>query len=193
MTPAYMRGSTGSIDVAALRTLKEANGIEHVFSGDWHDRGDWHPNIRQIGALVPTGWDNPGPYYGNLVVFDSVTKSAMNHVIPGPRFLKLKHGEQLHRFPQKGMQVYVQYTVDPAQVVEATAALQEQIDNDEVVAGEIVVSKVATAAAAVSAATAARAAETFEEAVDAYLKAAPIAQGVDRDEVARRVRLYLEG
>ena len=42
----------------------------------------------QVGALAPTGFDDPGPVgYGGLVTWDPDTQALETYQLPGPRFL----------------------------------------------------------------------------------------------------------
>ncbi len=92
-TPAYLKH--GAIDADALQPLMAENGVKVWLSGDWHAHKVWtYPSgeeIRQIGALTPTGFDNPGDdsAYGSLLIVDlkdDGSHSITRHVLPGARF-----------------------------------------------------------------------------------------------------------
>jgi hypothetical protein len=105
----------------ALAYMSEYN-YSRMLSGDWHERRVWRgqfinrqdwgrlrpprggaPDIMgihkpfenridQIGALVPTGWDNPGEEYGFLTIVDTTDPtlgSVGGHTfkVVGPRFV----------------------------------------------------------------------------------------------------------
>lgn len=72
-------------------------GASVAITGDWHDhkvlerlgsRGQ-DLTIVQCGALVPTGFDNPGLDYGYMVLIDPARPLELElHQLPGPRFLQ---------------------------------------------------------------------------------------------------------
>lgn len=90
-TAPWLQKAEDSINVTKLAELAGETGIAAVFAGNWHDRRFWKgpTTIFQLGALVPTGWDNPGADgYGTLAFWDSEARSTYYEEIPGPRFLK---------------------------------------------------------------------------------------------------------
>lgn len=95
--PSWARESDGAIYVRELVALCKEHGISHVFAGDWHKRMTWvidGVTVMQIGALVPTGWDNPGgegSHYGTLALWRDGAMSWEE--MPGPRFVELEARE----------------------------------------------------------------------------------------------------
>ena len=89
-TPLYMKH--GGVAVELLDELCDQYSIRAWLSGDWHSYKQFRgQRIYQIGALVPTGFDNPGgdDLYGSLLVLDSNPHAhggIERHIIPGPRF-----------------------------------------------------------------------------------------------------------
>lgn len=86
------------VPLTLVRELCAAFGFDAWMSGDWHGHAKLcdDPAIWQIGALVPTGWDNPGlEGYGSLVEVDfSSSKLSCTRVeIPGPRFVTVTEQE----------------------------------------------------------------------------------------------------
>lgn len=84
-TEHFLRGSDQAIDVIRLAAIAKGRGITEVYAGDWHTHRRWGVDgvrIVQLGALVPTGWDNMGPKYGQ------VAEAGTDRVwtFPGPRF-----------------------------------------------------------------------------------------------------------
>jgi len=59
-----------------------------VVAGNWHGRHEVLPGVWQCGALVPTGFDNPGwTGYGSLLIYDGRRVQAAE--LDGPRFIKV--------------------------------------------------------------------------------------------------------
>ncbi len=97
-TPPYLRRSDDSIHVDQLSELCQGYGISHVASGNWHSV--WYSEhrgvcLRQIGALVPTGFDNLGIVeYGRVAHWDTCSSESLHpsndSIVPGPRFVKYK-------------------------------------------------------------------------------------------------------
>jgi DNA repair exonuclease SbcCD nuclease subunit len=60
----FLRESPDAIDLRLLRALCSQYRIGHVFCGNWHDRRVWEgpegAKVVQVGALAPTGFNNPG-------------------------------------------------------------------------------------------------------------------------------------
>lgn len=88
-TPPFLRHSKGVLQVSDLFTWMNMHGVDYYVAGDWHEHKHWEKggkHIIQVGALVPTGWNNPGHYgFGSLIVIDD--DGWRREVIPGPRFL----------------------------------------------------------------------------------------------------------
>lgn len=185
-TAKWLRTAEDSIAVSELMELMFTYGIAMAFAGNWHDRRQWrneHCVVTQLGALVPTGWDNPGlGGYGSVDVPDLDAMSVEHAEVPGPRFIKAR---SLMTAPRNPL-AYVQLLVSPddaAQVVLASADFPGKVD--------VQIDTTATKAAATAAAKGARSAQTLDEAVDAYLSDAPLEEGVQRQAVVDHVRRYL--
>jgi hypothetical protein len=95
-TPAFLRGSRSAIPLDSVFAAMAKCGATHAFCGDWHQHGEWRRTIDgvervvvQVGALVPTGFDNPGlDPYGRVATLDIDTLALTYKRIPGPRFIK---------------------------------------------------------------------------------------------------------
>ena len=92
-TPPYLRGH--GIDGEVLDDLCAQYGFAAWVSGDWHEHTEFKgalvsaARIIQIGALAPTGFDNPGAGYGYALDFylhDQDGLELLTKRIPGPRF-----------------------------------------------------------------------------------------------------------
>ena len=175
-TSPFLKGAHDSIEAIVLAELCHKHDFDFVFAGNWHDHRTWSfgwPDgskperkikIVQLGALVPTGFNNPGlEGYGTLAIWDDgkVTIEEM----PGPRFAQLAAGE------------------DTAWLAEANehynVFTEDKVDDS------------AARIAARDAATAARSADTLQEALGAFVKRMPIDDGVDRKVVLAKSKEYL--
>lgn len=196
-TAPWLRGAHDSIHIDKIAELCSKHGVCHAFAGNWHDHILWEdpPPVMQIGALAPTGWDNAGlEGYGGLAIFDSSTQTASRVEIAGPRFLKLRAGQQLAMSPGflGDSKLFVQVTAPAgAPVVAATDVLDTWVERGVVVAGEVLVDRSESVAAARGAAKAARSSESLESAVEAYLELTPLEEGVDRAAVISKFNAYL--
>lgn len=184
-TAPWLRGAKDSIEASTIAKLAAEQGARAVFAGNWHDPKRWNGGgveVVQIGALVPTGFDNPGFGYGGLAIFDTELNAVDKTLnIPGPRFLKLSPGQAID---PGGNTVFAQVTVGPDEVATTPA-----LEGAEVT--ELVVDREVAKAEARTAAGAAQSAETLDEALAAYLAKMPVEDGVERPEVAARVKRYL--
>jgi hypothetical protein len=93
-TPVYMQNVHDAIHVDDLVSLKRKHGFRHVIAGNWHHHDFWDLHeqrltVVQTGALVPTGFANPGLHgYGTvgLIRKDRFSK----HIVVGPRYVKVR-------------------------------------------------------------------------------------------------------
>lgn len=99
-TPAWLRGSHEGINVGDMAKLCKGHRISMVLAGHWHGRRTWRlgkgggDHIVQLGALVPTGFNDQGlEGYGTIAFWDD-GELSLEH-IPGPRFVQLGRGEYL--------------------------------------------------------------------------------------------------
>ena len=197
-TPPWLRNASDSIDVDDLADIARQGGFSFVFAGNWHNHQVWSPGdgavtVIQIGALVPTGFDNPGlDGYGGLVVWDSETGHYTYEEIPGPRFLSLSATEEPPDLSGSPHTVYISAKAAPAQIAERTRALEAArclgwpAHAYEVLPDRELVEQGARAAGA----GAARA-ETLGAAVAAYVEKMPLSEGVDRGRVLSLTQDFL--
>ncbi len=193
-TPDYM--VKGSMHVQELRDLCIRKNIRYVFSGDWHSRRAWRfpeVTIVQVGALVPTGFNNPGlEGYGS--VWELAADGLTLHELPGPRFLRFTTLTQLQaqaeqwrvERPALATELFVSLVCDGGQdeAEEYLRGLRDEgtIDNFTIDSN---------VHASVHAADAARAAaakpQRFEEALYAAVQEQAPPSGVSSDDVLARV------
>jgi len=189
-TAPWLKTSTDAIDVEVLAAAARDAGFGSVAAGNWHNRRSWTVDgveVLQVGALVPTGWDNPNvaPYgsdpYGTLAVWEDGVFS--NEVLPGPRFVLTDAAglsEAVRWAEQRGHTLYAQVKAPPESLAAAVAALEASG-----VAGEVVVDGKAVEAKA------REAAEAVEAALAAYLDRFPLEPGVSKEALDEAVRGYL--
>lgn len=99
----WLDGSDDSVRVEVVEAHARANNIDYVIAGNWHrkkfwDRGD--VKILQVGALVPTGFNNPGlEGFGGMAIID---KDGLRvEEIPGPRFVKVTGDQEFKLLLEK--------------------------------------------------------------------------------------------
>ena len=177
-------------------TLEEI-GLDRLFCGNWHSHRSW-PEHRcvQVGSLVPTGWDNEGlDGYGKLVEFqlDDTGAELGVHEIPGPRFVKLKHGEKLWpsdlQRMEAGCSVFVRVVAKPE---EHAAALEAAAATEGLAGYEVVIDTDAAREAAHQSAEAARKLDSLGDMANEYVSGLSLPAEARRDEILRLVRRYIE-
>lgn len=188
-TAPWLADSPGAIHIDHLFDIMESTGTEVCFAGDWHDHRTWSDGdlkVVQLGALVPTGWDNPGlEGYGTVGIYDTDTMAVTLHHLPGPRFVKLHLDEEL--LGADAYEVFVQVVAPPDRVQDALSR-----HADRYAATEVIVDAEACATMAREAADAARDAGTLDEALGEFVTHMPLEEGVDRARVLERCRGYLK-
>lgn len=202
-TAPWLAASPDSIDVDVLKDICFDNGITHVIAGNWHDRRQWtftkgeqSLHVLQLGALVPTGWDNPGLYGYGTVGFWSKGKLKMQEV-PGPRFIKVHSDDELQQYIDENedaqCDLFVSQLCDPNELRETMARLSELSKACKISeAFEALPDQAVAKAEARSAAEKARSSKTLAEALDGYVKRVPMADHVNRTNVLTRCRGYLK-
>lgn len=92
----FLRESPDAIDLELLRALAARYGIGHVFCGNWHDRRVWEGSgvtvakVVQVGALAPTGFNNPGFEGYGMAEHWRGDASEGRVVAEGPRFATVR-------------------------------------------------------------------------------------------------------
>jgi hypothetical protein len=113
-TPPFLRAEK-NLKVGTCYEWQRDHNIPVVLSGDWHAKRVWlngalakgtdfkvEPGVfltGQIGALCPTGFDNPGlEDYGWMVEYNPEHGVVSWLPVPGPRFLKTEYLDVANRF-----------------------------------------------------------------------------------------------
>lgn len=111
-TPRELQHAADAIHVDQLVGIVAPRGIKTVIVGNWHNHEEWELDgvkVVQLGALVPTGWNNPGiDGYGGLAVVNTETGEVKWHSMPGPRFLAVPfHDFEAVCLQNPGFDLYV--------------------------------------------------------------------------------------
>lgn len=219
-TPPWLAESLDQVSAQFLADEARRCSASAAFTGNWHSQKVWrlHANdppplrsrssvdIVQVGALIPTGWDNPGlEGYGGLVVWEPDRPHAITcdlgedcsckHTgdvsfaeLVGPRFLAVRGLRETERLFGPEAQPRLRAEGLDKEVcwwrVRATACADER---DAVVgllrgAGlrgwEVLPDQNAVRVEARSAAVAARGADTLDAAVDGFVREMPLPAGL---------------
>lgn len=211
--PGYLRHDDARIGVEEVASLCRAHGIRYALAGHWHQHRSWDlgdVEVVQLGALCPPSARDDGVApYGALATLESNGSGGgllTMSTVPGPRFLRTDGLDKLEEFAQHAAAADVDSVerdrlraagVDVAflkvvlragewgagrRVVESLPDwVRADVEGDAIEAGK----------AAAVASAGARAAATPGGAVDEYVAAMPLQDGVDRGEVMELVRRYL--
>lgn len=214
-TPDFLRNSHDAVPVKQVAEVARQNGIKFVMAGNWHDRCRWEVGgvtVQQVGALTPTGFDNPGVTGYGTVAFLNVRR-ALNGLddviaiqeVAGPRFLKVTNAGQRNELeywlthaglgtPQN--RLYVEYHCQPGEdAAEVEAKLYELDGTPGASRLEALQVIPAVETRAVELADGqvidpSRPVDTAEE-VARYIDTMPLPASVERSEVRERVAHYL--
>lgn len=196
-TPVFLRDAPDALPAVDLLNVLHELNVRAAFAGNWHARRAWSRDgldALQVGALVPTGFSNPGvDGYGTLA-WIAQDRTVGWEVLGGPRFLDVRTAEEFReasRMGQRGARVYLRWHCDPDDLATVREALDEAIEAGHVVAGEAVVDTGEAVAATRTAAASARRAMSFDEALAGYIEAMPVQDGVDRGRVLDLARKYV--
>jgi len=198
-TPHYLKECHDAVHVDLLRQLIAEHRLGGVFAGNWHHQEKWLSAgvpIIQVGALVPTGFDNPGltGYGGLCVLEDSEVKF---YQVPGPRYVKVTCADDLDAYLDliKEMEVpnflRVRWEAPMKSIPEVRRSAEKYSSIPEVDVLEIMPSKEETLLATRSAAIAARSASTLEDALCVFVDRMPTGEGVNKGEVLESCKSYL--
>ena len=200
--PPWLQDSHDAIDMEILHDICKRNNIATCFAGNWHNYEHFRVgevDAIQVGALVPTGWDNPGEEgYGGVSIFHSGT--ITRHELPGPRFINCVHesaeegSELLKPSYRKSAEnkYYVRLNAAPSEKEEARNALQEAIREEHVFAGGVVIDQKAKENAAKQAAMSAKSADTLQRAIANFVDHMSLEDESLRPEIRNAVEEYLK-
>ena len=189
-TPEWLEGAHDSIHKGALSQHMADHSIRYAFAGNWHDRKTavkGGRTITQCGALVPTGFDNPGGsgLYGALVTACE-TEGLSIHEIDGPRFFK--YVWPITEAPEGS---YIHIVAEPEDLTAANRFVKDATASNAIRGGKVTVNADAARTQARAAAKATSRADTLRDAVNAYVAKTPIPAGADKHFLARLIHSYL--
>lgn len=199
-TPPWLAGSSDAVDVELIGRVMKA---EAFVAGNWHEHKHFTPRgsneIIQVGALVPTGFDNPSPSkahqdpYGSVVFMEwgnDTWRLRGRHIVHGPRFHKVPFGADYSS--SKRNTDYVRVVADQDEVAQARNWLREEILHKRIADGEVVLNPQDKARTRGEQARAARSADSADEAIHAFVKKMPMPDDVDAKTVVDRTRQYMQ-
>lgn len=204
-TPPWLRDAEDSIPLNSLHRICEEHAISAVFAGNWHERRIWlHGSdalTTQVGALVPTGFDNPDMYgYGGLVIWDNTIPSPTVVEIPGPRFLTSISECALHKqkwdevdpwgSTERAYKVYVSLKAKLTDLDETRAYVAKLKAEGKIVDGEVLPDKEEADKHVRQAKAVALSAETLQDALGSYVSNMQLPSGVTAEDVLAKVRSY---
>lgn len=195
-TKHYMRGHDDSITVAELVSIaKKHKKIKKFVCGNWHNRQRWErkrPNLEilQVGALCPTGWDNPGVEgYGGVAVLDGLTMKLKMHETGGPRFTSYVGMSNLESATKDE---YVE-VLTPSEDREEVSSILKALQSSGKIRGyRLKVDNTKEKASAKRAASSTRSADNIQAALENYVKHMSTHEGVAKKEVLNKCREYLK-
>lgn len=196
--PFWSKNSHDAVSVELLEELMAKYEIDSVFAGNWHTRRTWKSStVVQVGSLTPTGWDDSGLKGHGVTIWKG---GKYKHVeVDGPRFVNLpqSHHPDSNKTIKSilnastDMDIYVRATADSPDMLSATYA---EVESLYAFAGvDVRVDTTLARAEARNASITARSADTLDAALDGYVKAMPLPDGVDRSKVLALSKNYLAG
>lgn len=199
-TPDFLARSSGAIDVDLLFKLMRRHDIDVCLSGDWHRHEVWTQEattavgaatIVQVGCLAPTRFP-PGSHEdaarGPMVVVDGNEVTVVE--IPGPRFLKARWGEGLAYEKHELDTVYAKVSCLPQDKEEAIEWLEGLKSSGEIKNFVVDVDSGDSRVQVQDAQARASAAENVDAAIEEFVGAMPLDEGVDRQRVLTLTRGY---
>lgn len=197
-TVPWLKGVQDSVPVEFLRGELRDWNMQAAFAGNWHDRRLWPGDgvtsapVLQLGALVPTGWDNPGASgYGTLAVWDSQAGKGGGLTVeelPGPRFV-------VERVASKAAathpDLYLQIIAEPEEHAMWVAHYAQLLEQGKIAGFEVLADGAVAKEQALAAGAVAKQAGSAAAALEAYVAKMPLGAGVDRARVLTEARRFL--
>jgi len=152
-TPHFLRGSSEAIPANTLLAAMTAADVrvQWTFAGNWHNRALWrvrdegfpgaYAGVQQVGALAPTGFDNPGGAgrYGGVAFVAPHAGVAGALELPGPRFFRVSTDAELSAAltDRSALRRYI-HRVAPPDAVKAVRAQMDELTETGTVCGVLV-------------------------------------------------------
>lgn len=197
-TSPWLRDSHEAIPADVLLDLLVELSVGVAFLGNWHDRRTWVRSthrVMQVGALCPTGFDNPGGagLYGSLAWWADADDYGTEE-LPGPRFFNVTTETELRRAlaDTSATRRLISYRNLPPDRLGVTAKYLAGLQQQGLIAGfRVSEDKGVTESQRVSAATTAQSATNLEDALARFVARTPLPQGVTPPEVLGEARRFL--
>jgi hypothetical protein len=200
----WLTSAADAAEVDWVARLCSQHAVDHLYVGNYHTHFRWTTHgvfLHQLGALVPTGFDNPGFSYGVVETWPDDKWT----LIPGPRFVVVSSGEELGKAASKadatGCFLYADWRVSPEGYTATVEAAEATMLGVDPVSGEpllpqgsiveVHVDRKFSKLRAAQAAGAARSSETLTEAMHAFVSKHPMPPHVSREAVLEHVRRFL--
>lgn len=190
-TPEYLREHALLVD-DALALCSEFSACAWL-SGDWHTRRVWERGactVAQVGALVPTGFDNPGiDGYGSLWSFEPPSRLTFRE-LAGPRFVKYKGVRAAidEPYSETCTKRHAQVTVKAEEVDGARGELEAAVDAGRLTGFELHADREEAVENAGETAAYVATATSFDTALERAVERLELGDDVSRGEVLRRAR-----
>jgi hypothetical protein len=211
-TPPWLRNAHDAIEVERVQELMGEHNIAFTVAGNWHQHRAWsftpaHPVV-QIGALCPTGFDNPGfDGYGSVIIWDDGRDRGgemgwQRIEVPGPRFVIVQGDDAVEQYRAAaeragaGMHtLYVRWKVASEKADAALRQMKHDLKSPACMVGGFDTHPVGDGREeAREAAAAARASYGgWEEALRVYVEKMALDVSIDREQVFKLARSYLVG
>jgi calcineurin-like phosphoesterase family protein len=205
-TPKFLWSAPDCIDVDLLFDIMRRGNITTALCGNWHNPRRWEREgklVHQIGAMVPTGFDNAGWEYGTAVTVEVHANGA--HVISPaklatPVFINVTATDDgLRSFAdtfekRRRPPTYAKFKLPPGaapEMVEEWLKAHAPGVFEALSGVGYVASTEDTEEEEREAAAAARSADSLDEALREYVSAMPLPEGVERDTVMSKVNTYM--
>lgn len=189
-TPDFLSHGALPVDTA-FALCSEYNACAWL-SGDWHSRKVWERGgvtVAQVGALCPTGFDNPGlTGYGSVWTFEDGRLTWTE--LPGPRFVKYKGVRAaLDEAPSPTCALrFAQVTVKAGEEDDARELLAAAVGAGTLAGFEVIADRNEALENAGETAAYVATATSFEAALERAVERLNVGAGVDRGEVLRRAK-----
>jgi hypothetical protein len=189
-TPDFLSGGALPVDTA-FALCSEYNACAWL-SGDWHSRKVWERGgvtVAQVGALCPTGFDNPGlTGYGSVWTFEDGRLTWVE--LAGPRFVKYKGvcaALDEAASPTCTLR-FAQVTVKAGEEDDARSLLAAAVEAGTLAGFEVISDRNEALENAGETAAYVATATSFEAALERAVQRLSVGAGVDRGEVLRRAK-----
>jgi hypothetical protein len=196
-TPPWLLKAYDAIHVDTLFKTMKDDGFLRAFAGNWHNPQHWRRDdmeIVQCGALVPTGWDNPGMDYGRLTIVED-GGDWFQVVIPGPRFLTAKTTrelmEQVAAAKVSNCHPYMRLICSPEDKPAFRSMTDRLVKENALGVDDFFFEDPPRTEAVEAAAKVASSTETLGASLAAFVDGMQVAVGVDKQAVLDEAKRYL--